>query len=146
MARASGSPAKAKADHNGGPAGDLYVFITVKPHPRFNRHEYDIHSEETISVTRAVLGGEVAVDTIDGQETLRVGAGTQPNQVFRLRAKGVQFLDGNGRGDHYVHVNVRIPSSLSDEQKQLFEQLANMEGESAENRGVFDKVKEFFSA
>jgi molecular chaperone DnaJ len=135
-----------EAGYNGGPAGDLYVFISVREHERFTRRDYDIHSEETLSVTRAVLGGEVEVDTLDGKETLRIPAGTQPNQVFRLRNKGVQFLDGSGRGDHYVHVNVRIPTALGDEQRALWEQLAESEGESSgESRGVFEKVKEFFS-
>src|SRR5437588_8501712 len=92
-----------EAGFNGGPSGDLYVFISVTPHGKFTRRDYDIHSEELISVTRAALGGEVKVDTLDGPETLRVGSGTQPNQVFRLRGKGVQFLDGSGRGAHYVH-------------------------------------------
>ncbi len=134
-----------EAGYNGGPAGDLYVFIAVKPHEKFTRRDYDIHSEELISVTRAALGGDVKVDTLDGAETLRVGAGTQPNQVFRLRGKGVQFLDGSGRGDHYVHVNVRIPSGMTDEQRKLYEQLATMDGEALPERGVFDKVKDFFA-
>jgi molecular chaperone DnaJ len=132
---------------NGGPPGDLYVFIAVKDHPKFTRREYDIHSEESVSVTRAALGGEIPVQTIDGTESLRIASGTQPNQVFRLRGKGVQFLDRSGRGDHYVHVNVRIPSSLTEEQRHIYEQLAAIEGEPAgENKGVFDKVKDFFTA
>ncbi|HEY2091854.1 MAG TPA: molecular chaperone DnaJ [Thermoanaerobaculia bacterium] len=135
-----------EAGYNAGPAGDLYVFISVKPHDKFTRRDYDIHSEEIISVTRAALGGEVKVDTLDGKETLRVGTGTQPNQVFRLRGKGVQFLDGTGRGDHYVHVNVRIPSSMTDEQRKLYEQLATADGETVPERGVFDKVKDFFAS
>src|ERR1041385_7791955 len=134
-----------EAGYNGGPSGDLYVFISVKPHHKFMRRDYDIHSEELISVTRAALGGEVKVDTLDGPETLRVGAGTQPNQVFQLRGKGVQFLDGNGRGDHYVHINVRIPSTMTDEQRKLYEQLATVDGETLPERGVFDKVKDFFA-
>ncbi|HEX3584023.1 MAG TPA: molecular chaperone DnaJ [Thermoanaerobaculia bacterium] len=134
-----------EAGYNGGPSGDLYVFISVHPHDKFTRRDYDIHSEEMISVTRATLGGEVKVDTLDGEETLRVGAGTQPNQVFRLRGKGVQFLDGSGRGDHYVHVNVRIPSSMTDDQRKLYEQLATLDGETLPERGVFDKVKDFFA-
>ncbi|MFZ2491190.1 MAG: DnaJ C-terminal domain-containing protein, partial [Thermoanaerobaculia bacterium] len=77
---------------------------------------------------------------------LRVPAGTQPTQVFRLRGKGVPFLDGSGRGDHYVHVAVRIPTSLNDEQRNLLEQLAAMEGtDVAAEKGVFEKVKEFFT-
>ena len=135
-----------EAGWNGGPAGDLYVFISVREHEKFTRRDYDIHSEHAISFTQAALGAEVKIETIDGKETLRVPAGTQPNQVFRLRNKGVQFLDGTGRGDHYVHVSVRIPSSLSEEQRRLLEQLAEIEGENPPERGVLDKVKEFFSA
>jgi len=134
-----------EAGYNGGPNGDLYVFISVSPHAKFTRRDYDIHSEEPVSVTRAALGGEIKVDTLDGKETLRVGAGTQPNQVFRLRGKGVQFLDGSGRGDHYVHVNVRIPSTMTDEQRKLYEQLATIDGETVPERGVLDKVKDFFA-
>ncbi len=138
--------AEGESGYNGGSPGDLYVFISVREHAKFTRRDYDIHCEEFIGVTRAALGGEVEVDTLDGKESLRIPPGTQPNQVFRLRGKGVQFLDGRGRGDHYVHVSVRIPSSLTDEQRKLYEQLASIEGEIAGDRGMLDKVKEFFSA
>ena len=132
--------------HNGGPAGDLYVFITVREHARFQRREYDIHAEETVGMTQAALGAEITIETINGPETLRVSAGTQPGQVFRLRGKGVQFIDGSGRGDHFVHAVVRVPTTLSDEQRQLLEQLAAISGEEAGGgRGVFEKVKDFFS-
>ena len=134
-----------EAGWNGGPAGDLYVFLNVREHAKFTRRDYDIHSEHPVSFTQAALGAEVKIETIDGKETLKVPAGTQPSQVFRLRGKGVQFLDGSGRGDHYVHVNVRIPSSLTEEQRALLEQLATLEGEAPPERGVLDKVKEFFS-
>ncbi len=140
-------PGEGEGGYNGGPPGDLYVFISVRSHEKFTRQDYDVHAEELISVTRAALGGEVSVDTVDGKEMLRVPAGTQPNQVFRLRGKGVQFLDGSGRGDHYVHVNVRIPSSLTEEQRELYEQLAVADGEpAADDRGVLGKVKDFFTA
>jgi molecular chaperone DnaJ len=136
-----------EAGYNGGPAGDLYVFLSVTPHPKFTRRDYDVHSEDAISFTQAALGGEVKIDTIDGQETLRVTAGTQPGQVYRLRGKGIQFLDGSGRGDHYVHVTVRVPTSLTDEQKRLLHEFAATEGETPhEEKGVLDKVKDFFSA
>ena len=138
-------PGEGESGYNGGPAGDLYVFISVAEHPKFTRRDYDIHSEEAISFTQAALGAEVKTDTIDGLETLRIPPGTQPNQVFRLRGKGVQFLQGPGRGDHYVHISVRIPSTLTDEQRKVLEQFASMEGENpTDARGVFDKVKDFF--
>jgi molecular chaperone DnaJ len=131
---------------NGGPAGDLYVFISVSDHPKFTRRDYDIHSEHAVSYTQAALGGDLNVETIDGSEPLKIPAGTQPSQVFRLRNKGVPFLDGSGRGDHYVHVAVRIPTSLNDEQRALLEQLAASHGDMvAPEKGVFEKVKDFFS-
>jgi molecular chaperone DnaJ len=132
---------------NGGPAGDLYVFISVHEHPKFTRRDYDVHSEHTVSVTQAALGGELQTETLDGKESLKIPAGTQPNQVFRLRGKGVQFLDGNGRGDHYVHVSVKIPTSLTEEQRRLLEQLAILQGETLpESKRVLDKVKDFFTS
>jgi molecular chaperone DnaJ len=138
--------AEGEAGFNGGPAGDLYVFISVKDHPKFQRRDYDIHSEHPISYTRAALGGDATVETIDGTDALKIPAGTQPNQVFRLRGKGVPFLDGSGRGDHYVHIVVRIPAALTDEQRTMLEQLAALEGESLPSeKGVFEKVKDFFS-
>jgi molecular chaperone DnaJ len=130
---------------NGGPAGDLYVFITVRPHARFTRRDYDIHSEQSVSFTQAALGGEARIDTIDGVESLKIPAGTQPNQVFRLRNKGVQFIDGTGRGDHYVHITVRVPTSLTDEQRKLLQDLATTQGEEPTERRVIDKVKDFFN-
>ena len=131
---------------NGGPAGDLYVFLSVREHPKFTRRDYDVHSEQAISFTQAALGSEVLTETVDGVETLRVPQGTQPSQVFRLRGKGVPFIDGTGRGDHYVHVTVRIPTTLDAEQRRLLEQFAEMEGEApAESKNVFDKVKDFFA-
>jgi len=138
-------PAEGESGYNSGPPGDLYVFISVQDHPKFTRRDYDIHSEQAISFTQAALGVEIKTETIEGQEPLRIPPGTQPNQVFRLRGKGVQFLQGPGRGDHYVHVNVRIPSTLTDEQRRLLEQFAVQEGEnSSDGRGVLDKMKDFF--
>ncbi len=134
-----------EAGWNNGPAGDLYVFISVTEHEKFTRRDYDLHSQQSISFTQAALGAEIQTDTIDGVEVLKVPAGTQPNQVFRLRSKGVQFLDGSGRGDHYVHVSVRIPSTLTDEQRRLLEELASLENEHPPERGVLDKVKDFFT-
>jgi len=130
---------------NGGAPGDLYVFISVHEHPKFTRRDYDIHSEQAITFTQAALGAEVKTDTIEGPETLKIPAGTQPNQVFRLRGKGVQFLQSTGRGDHYVHVAVKIPTALSDEQRQLLERLATTEGEQPPERKTLKKMKDFFS-
>src|SRR5204863_8304648 len=139
-------PAEGESGYNGGPPGDLYVFISVEDHAKFTRRDYDIHSEQAISFTQAALGAEIKADTIDGEEALRIPPGTQPNQVFRLKGKGVQFLQGPGRGDHYVHVAVRVPTSLTEEQRQLLERFATLEGEEPASRRVLDKVKEFFTS
>jgi molecular chaperone DnaJ len=138
--------AEGEAGFNGGPAGDLYVFISVNDHPKFTRRDYDIHSEHAVNYTQAALGGDLLVETIDGHESLKIPAGTQPAQVFRLRHKGVPFLDGTGRGDHYVHVSVRIPTTLTDEERTLLQQLATLHGDDVHpEKGVFEKVKDFFS-
>lgn len=134
-----------EAGHNGGPAGDLYVFIGVEDHERFTRRDYDIHSEEPVTFTQAALGAELEIETIEGSEPLRIPPGTQPNQVFRLRGKGVQFLQGSGRGDHYVHVVVKIPTSLSDAQRELLERYAAAEGEKPPERKFVDKMKDLFA-
>jgi molecular chaperone DnaJ len=132
-----------EAGFNGGPSGDLYVFIGVREHAKFQRRDYDLHSEEVVSYTKAALGGQMQVETIEGVESLRIPPGTQPSQVFKLRGKGVQFLEGSGRGDQYVHISVKIPTTLADDQRRLLEELAAMEGEAPPERGVLDKVKDF---
>ncbi|HKO00437.1 MAG TPA: molecular chaperone DnaJ, partial [Thermoanaerobaculia bacterium] len=135
-----------EAGFNGGPPGDLYVFLSVKEHAKFQRRDYDIHSEHPLSITQATLGADVKIDTIDGLESLKIPSGTQPNQVFRLRGKGVQFLQGSGRGDHYVHAIVHVPTTLTEEQRELLARFAQTQGETVpEPKGVLDKVKDFFA-
>lgn len=135
-----------EAGANGGPAGDLYVFLSVEADDVFERRDYDIHIEHSISFSQAALGSEVTVPTVHGEESLKIPAGTQPGKAFRVRGKGVPFVDGSGRGDEYVHIVVRVPTELSGEQRRLLEQLAELEGDPVmEERGVLNKVKEFFS-
>ena len=130
---------------NGGPAGDLYVFIDVAEHEKFVRKDYDVHAEEEISFAQAALGAEVLVKTVWGEETVAIPAGTQPQETIRLRSKGVPYGEGNGKGDHWVHVKDRIPKTLGGEQRRLLEEFAELEGDDVKERGVLDKVKEFFS-
>jgi molecular chaperone DnaJ len=136
-----------ESGYNGGPAGDLYVFLSVREHEKFQRRDYDIHSEQSISITQAALGAEILSDTLDGAEMVRIPPGTQPGHVIRLRGKGVQYLQSSGRGDHFVHVNVRIPTSLTDEQRELLERYAALDGEQpAAPRRLGEKLKDFFTA
>lgn len=134
-----------EAAAGGGAAGDLYVVLHVAEHPLFRREERDILLELPVSFAQAALGAELKIPSLDGEETLRVPAGTQSGTRFRLKGKGVASLDGHGRGDQHVIVQLHTPGSLTLEQRQLFERLAELEGESAAGRGLFDRMKDIFS-
>ena len=107
-------------------AGDLYVTGHVRPHERFERQRDDIFSQEHISFAQAALGDKIAVQTIDGSVTMKVPAGTQSGEIFRIRAVGVPHLRGRGRGDHLVRVIVDVPKKLSNAQKKLIEELRSL--------------------
>jgi molecular chaperone DnaJ len=131
---------------NGGPPGDLYVILRVKEHPIFERNESDLHCRVPINLAQAALGTEVDLLTFDGLETLKIPEGTQPGTQLRLRGKGVPRLNGSGRGDLFVHIEVKVPTKLSREQRKLIEQLREVlpaENEP-EEKGLFDKVKDYF--
>jgi molecular chaperone DnaJ len=131
----------------GGPAGDLYIVLTVKPHEYFERDGNDLHCVVPISFTQAALGDELNIATLDGEVKLKVPEGTQSGKVFRLRSKGVPYLNEHGRGDLLVEVAVQTPKKLSRTQRDLLKQLG--EGLEIENtptsRSLFSKVKEIFS-
>ncbi|MBV9507897.1 MAG: molecular chaperone DnaJ [Acidobacteriia bacterium] len=131
---------------NGGPAGDLYVFLKVKEHAFFERHDQDLHCTIPLNLAQAVLGCEVEVPTLDHPYKLKVPEGTQSGAQFRLRSKGVPALNGNGRGDLYIHVDVKIPTRLSREQRKLFEQLRDTlpVDNAPSEKGLFEKVKDYF--
>jgi molecular chaperone DnaJ len=129
---------------NGGPNGNLYITIRVLPHKFFRRRENDILLDLSINVAQAALGAEVEVPTVDGSTRLKIPPGTQPGKVIRLRGKGVPYLRGNGRGDQLVIINVEVPTRLTPEQRQLFEQLAkSLESEARpQERSFLDWLKE----
>ncbi len=132
---------------NGGPPGDLYVFIAVKPHPIFERKEYDLHCVVPLNVAQAALGTTIDVLTFDGLETIKVPEGIQPGETMRLRGKGVPYVNGGGHGDLIVHVEVRTPTKLTREQKRLFEQLRETlpaENEP-EEKSLLDKLKDYLA-
>jgi len=113
------------AGKKGAPAGDLYIFINVEPHPFFNRDGENLYYRSKISYLQAILGDEIKVPTIDGETTLRVPAGTQPNTNFRMKGKGMPVLDSRERGSLYVLLEVEIPTRLSREQSELLKKLKN---------------------
>jgi molecular chaperone DnaJ len=132
---------------NGGSPGDLYVFLTVKEHPVFERRGPDLYCTIPLTVAQAALGAEVAVPTLGGMETLKIPEGTQSGQIFRLKGKGLANPHG-GKGDLYVNIRVVTPSKLTREQRRLFDQLAqilHVENKPIErNSSFFDKVKDIF--
>jgi molecular chaperone DnaJ len=138
--------AEGEAGTLGGPPGDLYVVIFVEEHPFFQRQGNNIYCQIPIGLTQAVLGAELTVPTLEGEEKLKIPEGTQSGTVFRLRNKGIVSLGERGRGDQFVTVNVVIPSKLNKEQRHLFEQLAKIskEDDLTQERTIFEKVKDIF--
>ncbi|HLN18950.1 MAG TPA: DnaJ C-terminal domain-containing protein, partial [Patescibacteria group bacterium] len=112
-----------EAGEKGASAGDLYVNIHVRPHPKFKRQGLDILSEETISFSRAALGGETTIDTVEGRLVLKIPPGTQSGEIFRVKEKGVPDVHGRGRGNQMVKIIVRIPKKLSRDQKEIISEL-----------------------
>jgi molecular chaperone DnaJ len=119
------------AGEAGAPPGDLFVSVRVAADERFDRDGDDVVSVVDLPATKAALGTTFTVETLDGPEQVELPPGTQPDDVVVLRGRGVPHLRGRGRGDHRVHVNVRIPRRLSDEQRRLVEQLDEAVGPEA---------------
>lgn len=130
----------------GGPRGDLYVHVVVRPHSIFVRQTNDLYCEMLIPFTAAALGGEVSVPTLDGQVRLRIPQGTPSGKVFRLREKGVPFLGGNGRGDQLVRIEIEVPTRLNEKERALLQEWARERKDSpaTPKKGLFDRLKESF--
>ena len=134
------------AGKNGGPAGDLLITITVRPHELFRREGTSVLCEAPITFTQAVLGAELEIPTIDGKVKYTLPAGTQTGTTFRLRGKGIQYLNGRGRGDMYVRCEVEIPKKLSKTQRDALKKFeGTLKEENYEKRkGFFKKLKDMF--
>ena len=135
------------AGYNGGPKGDLHVTVNVKNHNLFERRGDDVWCDLTITLTQAVLGSEVVVPTLDGKVNYSIHEGTQPNDVFRLKGRGISHLGGRGKGDQYCRVVVEIPKNLNNKQKELIRQFESTTTEKnyAKRKNFFDKLKDFFN-
>ncbi|MGI8819844.1 MAG: molecular chaperone DnaJ [Chthoniobacterales bacterium] len=140
------STANGEAGIRGGPPGDLYVVIHVKEHPVFQREEDNLYCELPVPFTLAALGGEIAVPTLEGKANLKVPAGTQSGQIFKLRDKGIMNVNGRERGDLLARLIVEVPSQLNAEQRQKLEEFADLCGEENTplHKGFFDRAKDFF--
>lgn len=132
------------AGKNGGPAGDLLITITVRPHELFRREGTSVLCEAPITFAQAVLGAELEIPTIDGKVKYTLPEGTQSGTTFRLKGKGIPAINGRGRGDQYVTVYIETPKNLNREQKEALKKFAEAMGEDGdvkEQKGFFNKFK-----
>lgn len=131
---------------NGGPSGDLHVYINVRPHPIYERKGDDVWCEIPLTFAQAALGHEVTVPTLDGKVTYSVHEGTQPGDIFKLKGKGIPHLNTRGRGDQYVRVTIEVPKNLNQKQKDLIKEFdaAASEKNYQKRKGFFEKLKELF--
>ena len=139
---------KGNAARHGGINGDLQVLVEEIPHPELIRDGNDLIHNLNITVTMALLGGTVEVPTVDGRAKIKIAPGTHAGKVLRLGGKGIPDVNGYGRGDELVVVDITIPSKLSAEEKRLVEQLSQQPGfqkaESVKNQNIFERMKSFF--
>lgn len=132
-----------EAGVKGGPAGDLYIVFTVRPHKIYQRSGDNVYLEVPLSFAQVALGDEIEVPTLYGKVSLRIPAGTQTGTKFRLKGKGIKNVRGYGQGDEHVTVKVVTPKHLTDQEKVLFKKLAGISGDplNQENESIFDKMK-----
>lgn len=138
-------PGYGNKGQNGGPNGDLYILIKVKPSDEFVRQGDDIIVTQPITFSQAALGDEIKVKTVYGDVMLTIPAGTQSESKFRLRGKGMTNVRTKQKGDQHVIITVATPKKLSAEQKKLFEELAEIEDKPDENKGFWQKFKSNFT-
>ena len=130
------------AGTQGGPTGDLYVVVFVKPHAIFQRQADDLILDKVISFPLAAVGGITRIPTLEGDIDLDVPAGTQPGAVLRVRNKGMPRLRQKGRGDLLVRVNVRVPTKVSAKDREILRELGRLDGETfSEQRSLFQRLK-----
>ncbi len=138
----------------GGPYGDLYVYVSIRPHSLFRRKNYDIYCDIDISYPQAVLGGDIEVPTLTEKIRYNIPKGTQSGTTFRLKGKGIKYLRSNTHGDLFIKVHVNVPKKLSPKQEELIAELKKTFGDesygshdekSDKGKGFFDKVKDAFN-
>ena len=135
---------------NGGPPGDLYVVISIKPHAVFQRDHNDLHCEMPISFSTAALGGSIEIPTLDGVATIKIPAETQSGKIFRLRGKGIKGVRSSSHGDLHCHVAVETPVNLTARQKELLHEFESINEKNSElhnprAKSWMNKVKDFFA-
>ncbi len=135
-------PGRGEGGMNGGPAGDLFLNIRVESDSFFKQQGNNLYVEVPITYTQAALGSTISIPTIHGEVDLKIPAGTQTGSKLRLRGKGIHGK--RGHGDQFVTVNVKVPTSLTTEEKKILKELSAVEGDHSKQKGLFDKVKDIF--
>ena len=137
---------RGNAGANGGPSGDLHVYVNVRPHSIYTRRGNDVWCEMPITFTQAALGADITVPTLDGKVSYHVHEGTQPGDIFKLKGKGIQSLHGRGRGDQYVQVTVEVPKNLNKRQKEILSEFdkSTEEKNYQKRKSFFGKIKDLF--
>jgi molecular chaperone DnaJ len=140
------SSGNGEAGLRGGPAGDLYVMLHLKPHEIFQRDGDDLLCEVPVSFVQAALGADIEVPTLEGRATIKIPAGTQSHSTFRVKGKGVKNLQDNGHGDLHVRVQVEVPTRLNHEQQAKLQEFAALCGNDVNpiSKGFFEKAKNLF--
>ncbi len=134
---------RGNAGYNNGPAGDLHVYVSVRPHVLFQRRGDDIWCDYTVTFSEAALGCELVVPTIDGDVSYKIPEGTQPGDVFKLKGRGFPRLGSRGRGDQYVKIVVEVPKGLNGKQKDMLKQLDSLKGDKnyPQKKNFLEKLK-----
>jgi len=140
------SAGQGEAGSRGGPAGDLYVVLSVQSHPVFDREENDLTCDIPVSFSQLALGSEISIPSLDGEMKLKIPAGTSSDKVFRIRGQGVPSVSGRGRGDLHIRIQVEVPKHLSAPQKEALEQFAKLcdEHTHPEGHSFIEKAKKLF--
>lgn len=131
---------------NNGPAGDLHISVSIRPHAIFERNGYDVYCTVPITFAEAALGAKITVPTLYGKVEFKVREGTQPGDEFKLKGKGIQRLNSSGKGDQYVKIKIEVPKNLSRESKEALKKFDGLCGGAnySERTGFFDKIKRDF--
>lgn len=135
-----------EAGEKGGRRGDLYAFISVRPHEIFERHDSDIFCEVPINFTTAVFGGDIDIPTLEGKVKMKIPSGTQSGKIFRLKNKGIAHLHDYGRGDELVRVQVEVPMDLTQEQRKILKEFARTSSEDGGplSKSFMEKMRRLF--
>jgi molecular chaperone DnaJ len=135
-----------EAGYRGGPPGDLYIVLRVRPHPQLERRDQDVFYELRINIVQAALGDTIAVPTLDGPVEVTIPAGTQHGQTFRLGGRGMPHVRSGRRGDQYVVAAVVVPRDLTDKQRELLRQVGGLTGKPEKvSKGFFEKLRDAIS-